>query len=137
MTEIAGKAHEFTIRVYWEDTDAGGIVYHANYLNFMERGRTEMLRDLGLGQGALQARDGLTFVVRRMDLVFDRPAVLDDLLVVETFVAEIGGASMTLGQRVLKDGAVLASATVVIVAIAEGKAKRIPADIRSLFLGDE
>ncbi|GGE39044.1 tol-pal system-associated acyl-CoA thioesterase [Agaricicola taiwanensis] len=136
MTELAGRTHELTIRVYWEDTDAGGIVYHANYLNFMERGRTELLRDLGLGQGGLQAREGMTFVVRRMDIVFDRPAVLDDLLTVETFVAEIGGASMTLSQRVLRDGAVLASASVIIVAIAEGKPRRIPPEVRKLFLRD-
>ncbi len=133
MTEPAFHPHRLTIRVYWEDTDAGGIVYHANYLNFMERGRTEMLRDLGVDQSRLRGEDGVIFVVKRLNLTYEGSAVLDDVLQVETSVAALGGASLTLHQNVMRDGIVLAAAEVVIVCVGDGKAKRIPQRIRDLF----
>ena len=93
-------AHRFELRVYYEDTDAGGVVYHASYLRFAERARTEMLRNLGWDHGRLLSELGLLFVVRRCDADFRRPARLDDRLVVETTLEAAGGASMDLAQIV-------------------------------------
>jgi len=93
--------HRIPIRVYYEDTDFSGLVYHASHLRFMERGRTELLRELGIHQRALlegEAGGGFFFVVRAMNLDFRRPALMDDLLTVETRVEAIGGASLTLAQ---------------------------------------
>jgi len=87
------KKHRYEVRVYFEDTDAGGIVYHATYLRFAERARSECLRDLGFPHAELVARHGMFFVVRRAKLDYLRPARLDDLLVVTTEVLTVGGAS--------------------------------------------
>ena len=95
-------AFEFPIRVYWEDTDAGGIVFYANYLKFFERARTEWLRSLGIGQQALREATGGLFVVIETSLKYHRPARLDDELLVTACLMESGRASMTIGQRVLK-----------------------------------
>jgi acyl-CoA thioester hydrolase len=94
-------ARSFTIRVrvYYEDTDAGGIVYHATYLRWMERARTEWLRALGASHGALAERDGLQFVVSDLDIRYRRPARLDDLLDVDLEVTEVRRASLRLAQR--------------------------------------
>ncbi len=92
--------HRFDIRVYWEDTDAGGIVYYANYLRFLERGRTEALRAAGIDQGVVRAEHGVIFVVRRAGIDWLAPARLDDLLQVETHVTGVGGASATLAQAI-------------------------------------
>ncbi len=97
-------AHRLPVTVYWEDTDAGGIVYHGAYLRFAERGRTEMLRDLGIGQADLLARTGLGFVVRRAEIDFDRPARLDDRLEVVTELADLTGARVLMDQRVMPAG---------------------------------
>jgi len=131
---MTGAAHRIAVRVYWEDTDAGGIVYHSNYLNFMERGRTELLRALGVSQSAMLATEGLAFAVRRMAVEFDRPAVLDDLLEVETAVAEVAGASIVMEQRVLRGEAVLARARVTVACIGGGRPRRMPAALRAAFL---
>ena len=88
------------IRVYYEDTDAGGIVYHANYLRWMERVRTEWLRALGAQHGALAAREGVQFVVSELEIRYLRPARLDDLLTVDLTIEQVRRASMRLGQRV-------------------------------------
>jgi len=94
-------ARRFTIRVrvYYEDTDAGGIVYHATYLRWMERVRTEWLRALGASHGALAERDGLQFVVSALDIRYRRPARLDDLLDVDLEVTEVRRASLRVAQR--------------------------------------
>ncbi len=121
-------------RVYWEDTDASGLVYHASYVRFMERGRTELLRSLGLEQR--QLLDGATpiyFVVRAMQLDFRKPAVLDDMLSVETTPLDLGGASLTLDQRVLRGEETLATAIVKLVCVEAGRARRMPADVREKF----
>jgi acyl-CoA thioester hydrolase len=97
---VAGE-HRLAVRVYYEDTDAVGVVYHANYLRFAERGRTEMLRCLGLEHGGLRARLGLAFTVRRCVVDYLAPARLDDRLEVRTGLARIGGASLDLEQRIL------------------------------------
>jgi acyl-CoA thioester hydrolase len=100
---IEAGVHRMRIRVYYEDTDAAGIVYHAAYLEFAERARTEMLRCLGLDHASLRARFGLTFAVRRCAIDYRAPARLDDLLEVETRLARLGGASLDLDQRVLRE----------------------------------
>src|SRR5687768_17725944 len=108
MTSVS----QVPVRVYWEDTDAGGVVYHASYLRFMERGRTEFLRERGIHQSALQQESGLTFVVADMNIRFRQPAKIDDELVVETVAKEIGGASLALNQKVLCGSDVLVEADV-------------------------
>lgn len=126
--------YKIAARVYWEDTDASGLVYHASYIRFMERGRTELLRSLGLEQSALL--DGATpihFVVRAMQLDFRKPAVLDDTLSVETTPIELGGASLTLDQRVLRGGETLVTAIVKVVCVEAGRARRLPPEVRAKF----
>jgi acyl-CoA thioester hydrolase len=109
--------HRYAIRVYFEDTDAGGVVYHAAFLRFAERARTEALRDAGAPHAELQNGHGMIFVVRRIKIDYLRPARLDSLLVVETEALSVGGASVTLRQRFLEDEAVLAEAEIVLVCI--------------------
>ena len=92
---------EFPIRVYWEDTDAGGIVFYANYLKFMERGRTEWLRSLGVEQRKLKEATGGQFVVSETQLKYHRPSRLDDELLVTAELRQLGTASLIIGQRVL------------------------------------
>ena len=105
------------VRVYWEDTDAGGVVYHAQYLAFMERARSEWMRGLGLGQDLLRSRDDLVFAVRAMTTDFRAPARLDDQLQVSVRLLECRGASLVLAQRVERDGALLVEASVRIAAL--------------------
>ena len=105
---IEAGVHRIRIRVYYEDTDAAGIVYHAAYLEFAERARTEMLRCLGLDHASLRARFGLVFTVRRCAIDYRAPARLDDLLEMETRLVRLGGASLELEQRVLCQGRFLA-----------------------------
>jgi acyl-CoA thioester hydrolase len=95
-------AFEFPIRVYWEDTDAGGIVFYANYLKFFERARTEWLRSLGIGQQALREATGGLFVVSQTSLKYHRPARLDDELLVTACLQTMGRASLTIGQQALR-----------------------------------
>ena len=92
--------HRYRLRVYYEDTDAGGVVYHASYLRYAERARTEALRDAGIPHAALVERFGLMFVVRRAEIDYLRPATLDDTLVVETQTLDVGGATILLHQTV-------------------------------------
>lgn len=104
-------------RVYWEDTDAGGVVYHAQYLAFMERARSEWIRARGWGQDLLRTRDDLVFVVRAMEIDFRAPARLDDQLQVSVRLLECRGASLVFGQRIERDGALLVEARVRIAAL--------------------
>jgi acyl-CoA thioester hydrolase len=118
-------------RIYYEDTDAGGVVYHANYLGYFERGRTEFLRERGLSVAELAGR-GHIFPVIRLEIDFRAPAVLDDLVRVETEVLEVGKSSFVLGQRVVRagDGRLLASGRVTLVCTTPAmKARRLPDDI--------
>ena len=115
--EIHSDPFSFPVRVYWEDTDAGGVVYHAQYLAFMERARSEWMRGLGLGQDLLRSRDDLVFVVRAMTTDFRAPARLDDQLQVSVRLLECRGASLVLAQRVERDGAPLVEASVRIAAL--------------------
>ncbi len=107
----AGSApdHHFQIRVYYEDTDAAGIVYYANYLKFAERARTEMMRERGASHEDLRRDTGLAFVVKRCVAEYHHPARLDDILDVRTYTGKIGGASLNLLQQVFGEDRLLAS----------------------------
>ena len=105
------------IRVYWEDTDAGGVVYHAQYLAFMERARSEWLRSMGIDQTTLRERENQVFVVRAMDIDFRAPARLDDQLQVSVRLLECRGASFSLAQRIERDGVLLVEGKVRIAAV--------------------
>jgi len=116
------------IRIYYEDTDAGGVVYHANYLGYFERGRTEFLRKRGLSVAAL-AEQGCIFPVVHLELDYLAPAFLDDLLRVETEVLDVGKTSFTLAQQVIRaiDGRVLAAGKITLVCTSPAlKARRLP-----------
>jgi acyl-CoA thioester hydrolase len=118
------------VRVYYEDTDFSGRVYHASYLRFLERGRTEWLRRRGFAHRDLAETSGALFVVRSLQIEFLAPAVMDDLLTVETSVAAVRGASIEFKQRALRGDKELVTAEVLAASIREGRPARIPADMR-------
>lgn len=131
-----GAPHIIHVRVYYEDTDFSGVVYHASYLRFMERGRTELIRHLGIDQKDLfDGGHALAFAVRSMRIDWLRPAVMDDWLSVETTPTEMKGASMTVCQRVLRGTEELVTAEVRVVCIGGGKARRIPDALREKLAG--
>ncbi|WP_324617714.1 tol-pal system-associated acyl-CoA thioesterase [Microvirga pudoricolor] len=131
---LRGDTHILPVRVYYEDTDFSGIVYHANYLRFLERGRTDFLRLAGCDQSALHADgQGIVFAVRRMTLDFLRPARMDDVLTVETRTAEVRGASLSIAQRILRGEDLIVTADVRVAAIAGGRAARIPESLRRIL----
>jgi acyl-CoA thioester hydrolase len=139
--EIRDGRHFMSVRVYYEDTDFSGVVYHANYLRFMERGRTNYLRLLGADHGALFAQaqseaPGLAFVVRTMQIEFLKPARMDDVLVVETATVEVRGASILLRQRVKRDDEMLVEAQVRVACVAGGRARPIPKALRLAMQAD-
>lgn len=126
-------SHRFPVRIYYEDTDFSGNVYHAAYLKFFERGRTEFLRDEGIHHSELAA-EGIAFAVRSMDIQFDGAAHIDDLVTVTTEVAALSGARLTLSQAILRDETVLTRASVVVVAIkTSGGPARMPREILARF----
>ncbi|AVO45597.1 tol-pal system-associated acyl-CoA thioesterase [Phreatobacter cathodiphilus] len=133
---IDGETHILPVRVYYEDTDFSGVVYHASYLRFMERGRTDFLRLLGVAQGDLfetakeEAGGGFFFVVRSMGIEFLKPARIDDVLTVETRTEVVKGATLNLAQRVKRGGEVLVEASVRVAFLAGGKPVRIPDGLR-------
>lgn len=127
---VSEGRHLFPVRVYYEDTDFSGIVYHANYLRFVERARTELLREKDIHQGEIHAGGKMFFVVARMNLEFLRPARMDDLLVVETRAKKIGAAVLELEQIVRRDEEILFTARVFIAALSDGKVCRLPLDVR-------
>ena len=124
-----------TVRVYYEDTDFSGIVYHANYLRFMERGRTNHLRLLGAGHRALftqaeQEAPGFAFVVRSMKIEFLKSARMDDVLDIVTVPQEVKGASITLHQQILRGDELLVEADVRVAFVSNGRARPIPRALR-------
>jgi acyl-CoA thioester hydrolase len=134
--EIRSGRHHMSVRVYYEDTDFSGIVYHANYLRFMERGRTNHLRLLGAGHRALFAEasaeaPGFAFVVRSMQIEFLKPARMDDVLEVVTAPEEVKGASITLHQRILRADELLVEARVRVAFVCDGRARPIPRALRA------
>jgi acyl-CoA thioester hydrolase len=140
MSEAVGTVrdgvHVFPVRVYYEDTDAGGVVYYANYLKFAERARTDLLRVLGIEQSHLAGEAGLVFVVRRCAADFLRPARLDDGLEIHTGVTDVKGASVDMSQSVRRNGDELVRMEVRIACMKRadpGRPARIPQGIRSAF----
>jgi len=137
-TTAAAFIHRHPVRVYIEDTDSGGIVYYANYLRFAERGRTEMLRAVGISHADMIATDHLVLAVRRCEVDYLLPAKLDDALMVESQVTKIGGASLTLAQRICRDGIELVTLIVTIVCInAAGRATRLPEAMRQTLVNGQ
>ena len=138
IRDDSGQRHILPVRVYYEDTDAGGVVYHASFVRFAERGRTDFLRLLGTDARRLidgsDSREPAAFVVRRMSFDFARPGRMDDLLEVETRVKELGAASVTLDQTISRDGQRLVSAEIVVVLISiSGKPLRLSDTVREAF----
>jgi len=127
--------HQLSVRVYYEDTDAAGLVYYANYLRYAERARTEMLRDLGIGSSELMANEGLALVVRRCSADYIKPARLDYVLNVETRILHVGGASLDLEQAVCRGDDVLVRMELKIGCfdLSTGGAARLPKHLRAVF----
>jgi len=126
-------ADRLTLRVYYEDTDFSGRVYHASYLRFLERGRTEWLRGRGVEQGAMATGASAVFVVRRLSIEFLKPAMMDDVLEIETHAASLGAATVDFAQRVWRGEECLATATVEVVALKAGRPARLSNEMRELL----
>ncbi|MCO5732000.1 tol-pal system-associated acyl-CoA thioesterase [Rhizobium sp. SSA_523] len=138
--ELVDGGHRLVQRVYYEDTDFSGLVYHARYLHFLERGRTDYLRCLGCEQSALLGVDeeGLVFVVHRMEIDFKAPARMDDILTIVTRTEKAGGAKMILVQEIRRGETRLIAARVIIAVInRHGRPRRLPESIASSFLTDQ
>jgi len=141
--ELREGGHHMQVRVYFEDTDFSSAVYHASYLRFMERGRTNFLRMLGTNQRSLfeETQDtqdgsvGASFVVRSMKIDFFKPAFMDDLLEIITMPGEVKGASITLLQQCKRGNDLLVEAHVRVAFVSGGKAQRIPQSLRSAMKG--
>ena len=140
--EIRDGRHYQPVRVYYEDTDFSGVVYHASYLRFMERGRTNYLRLLGADQRAMfeaaaKEAPGFAFVVRSMQIDFRKPARMDDVLEIVTAPVEVKGASIVLHQRVNRDDELLVEATVQVAFVSGGRARPIPKGLRAAMKADQ
>jgi len=140
--EIRNGLHHQQVRVYYEDTDFSGIVYHASYLRFMERGRTNYLRLIGADHRALfeaaeKEAPGFSFVVRHMDIHFNKPAFMDDVLDIVTTPKEVKGASVVLNQKVMRGENLIVEADVQVAFVSGGKAKPIPKPLRTAMRADQ
>lgn len=128
------STHHLKIRVYYEDTDAGGVVYHARYLAFAERGRTEMLRAGGFEHAKLLHEGGIAFAVVNMNINYKAPAKLDDELVIKSTITKVGGASMEMQQDIYHADQLITELKVTLVCVdGNFKAVRLPAEIRKIF----
>ena len=128
---LVSDTHRFDVRVYYEDTDMGGIVYYANYLKYIERARSDWVRAMGIDQNAMRERDGIVFAVRRVEADYLTSARFDDELCVHTRIQAVTGARLVMEQAVIRDKETLFSAIVTIVCINEaGQPARLPANIR-------
>lgn len=141
MTTIEGSGeyhdgvHTYRARVYYDDTDAGGVVYYANYLRLAERARTELMRHFGHVHTDLREREDVMFAVRRCEIDYLRPAMLDDLLEVHTRITQIGGASMCMAQSICRDGGEIARLQVQLACVTSGgRATRFPDYVRKTLL---
>jgi acyl-CoA thioester hydrolase len=139
--EIRGGRHHQPVRVYYEDTDFSGVVYHASYLRFMERGRSNYLRLLGADQRALfeevaKEAPGFAFVVRSMQIDFRKPARMDDVLEIVSTTAEVKGASVVLHQQVMRGEELLVDAKVQVAFVSGGRARPIPKPLRVAMKAD-
>lgn len=125
------NVHKYPLRVYYEDTDLAGIVYYANYMKFIERARTEWVRDMGVDQTQIRRDEGIVFAVRRVEADYIQPAKFDDQLCVQTVLREMRGAQLSLGQDVLRGDQTLFSAIVTLVALRDdGRPARLPSLLR-------
>jgi acyl-CoA thioester hydrolase len=130
-------SHSFPLRVYYEDTDAAGIVYHANYLKFAERGRSEMLRSLGFPHRKLGAEDGVGFAVRRCSIEYLAPARLEDALTVVTSLTGIGAATLSARQEIRREGQLLVDIDMLVACIGrDGRPRRLPSALRVVLASD-
>ena len=129
------ETHDFSLRVYYEDTDAGGIVYHANYLNFCERARTEMIHEYGLTNSDLTKELNVLIVVRHIDVNYTAPGKLEDMLVVKSRVTEFGRTSFVMEQIVTRNNLTLATLMVKLVCIDAdtGRPVKVPEKLRQIF----
>ena len=124
--------HEFQCRVYYEDTDLAGIVYYANYLKFIERARSTIVREAGIDQNAMKEEQGLVFAVYKVDATFHRPAKLDDVLTIATKVQQSGGAKLVFQQDVIRNDETLFSSFITVICMSTGgRPVRLPAEIRA------
>ena len=124
--------HEFHVRVYYEDTDLAGIVYYANYLKFIERARSTMVREAGIDQNAMKDSDGLVFAVRHVDATYLKPAKMDDELRIATKLQQLSGAQLLFEQDVLRGDEMLFSSKITVICMnAAGRVIRLPAEIRA------
>jgi acyl-CoA thioester hydrolase len=130
---LNGCHHHLPLRVYYEDTDFSGIVYHANYLRFFERGRTEFIRALGVDQMALHREEGIAFAVRSISVDFLRPALMDDIIEVQTKAGLVRGPSLNLTQTIRRGEEVLTRAEVLVVCIKAGRPQRLPEVLRKVL----
>jgi acyl-CoA thioester hydrolase len=130
-------SHSLKLRVYYEDTDAAGMVYHANYLKFAERGRSEMLRSLGFGHRRLGQEAGIGFAVRRCSVDYLAPARLEDALTVDTTLNAVGAATLTVRQQIRRGGELLADLDILVACIGrDGRPRRLPSALRAALAGD-
>ena len=131
---LVGKAHRFALRVYFEDTDTAGIVYYANYLRFMERARSDMLRSVGIDQRAAMERGEGVYAVADVDIKYRGSARLDDDLVIVSTLRQVRAAAVVIQQRVMRAGEILTDATVTAAFITnEGRPKRQPREWVEIF----
>lgn len=127
--------HTFHIRVYYEDTDLGGIVYHPNYLKFAERARTEMLRENGFDQYLLKEKEDLIFVIKELSIGYHKTSRLDDVLTVKTETVDVGPASLKMSQQIFRDDLLVASLVVTLATISPTtfKIKKMPVVLKNFF----
>ena len=132
---MVGRIHHWPIRIYYEDTDSGGVVYHSNYLKFMERARTEWLRDFEIDQKALKDNLNLMFVVHEIDIKFTRPAVFNDEIEVQTKLEKLGSVKIELEQKIFRSTEILTESRVVVASVNSFSMKpmRIPNEIKLLM----
>jgi|SRR5690625_1217102 len=133
--ETSNTAHKLPIRVYYEDTDAGGIVYYANYLKYFERARTEWLRALGVSQADLAQKHKQIFVVKKSEIEYLAPARHDDLLIIQSHIKHLGGASLTFVQQAVMNDTVLCQCETVIVCVHSETMRpvKLHSDIRAIL----
>lgn len=137
QNEITEDAFKLPVRVYYQDTDAGGVVYHATHLNFMERARYEWLRDLGFDDPTLREVYKVLFMVRSLEIEYFKPAVLDDLVHVAVQVTHLGRSSISIAQQILRDDTVLIRANIGVVCVGTDSLKpvRVPSPLREKIEG--
>ena len=129
----ANEDHRLVLRVYYEDTDFSGLVYHASYLRFLERGPNGMVAGHGFEQRELAAGAAMVFAVRRIEIDYLKPALMDDLLAIETRISAVGGASIDFSQTIYRGDEKIVRALVGVAALSNGRPARLPKDMRERF----